>query len=148
MPKRTNTRKPNLPSIDAAPSKAKRERSTPKRRITPLPWIVDGINYGPAILAIEDLAEWAFDLARENVTGWPEGVHRVRNARRAVLDMLRGRRTRAADEDVVFTALLLIRILDADLELGASEILAVLAELGLPTDDVPPLGQLGVSTYR
>ena len=39
MSKRTNTREPKVPSSDATPSKAKRKRNTPKRRIAPLPWI-------------------------------------------------------------------------------------------------------------
>lgn len=108
-----------------------------RRRPAAPPWIINGTDYGPAVLAIEDLLGWAFDLAHRNVADWPEGKRRVQRTRRALLDRLHGRRARASDEDVLFTAALLVRILDADLGLGLGDVLSVLVELGLPTADVP-----------
>src|SRR5262245_7281161 len=88
------------PATGATSAKSKRTKASaaPKERTAARPWIIGGIDYGPAVLAIEDLSEWAFDLARKNVAGWPEGKRRVAKAHRAVLDMFRGRRLRAADE--------------------------------------------------
>ncbi len=114
-----------------APSPA---RSAASRK----PWVIGGIDYGPAILAVSGLAEWAFELAASDVEDWPEGRRRVRNARRYVLDRLRGRHARGVGtEDVLFTAGLLARIFEAELSLGVSEMIAILDELGLPTDVVP-----------
>lgn len=118
-----------------APAKAPRRRKT--RKLEAPPWIQDGIDYGPAVLAIEDLMAWAFDLAERSAGDWPAARRKVKRARRAMLAMLHGRPMRPADEDVLFTASLLIRVLDADLGLGFSDIVSVLAELGLPTADVP-----------
>lgn len=110
-------------------------RSTPA---SPRPWIVDGVDYGPAINAVADLAAWAFELAAKDVEEWPEGRRRVRSARRAVLSRLRGKYIRyASSDDVLFTAGLLARIFDADLALGMSEMVTILDELGLPTEVVP-----------
>jgi hypothetical protein len=121
-------------------SKPKKKRSLPlpadRRRSRP--WVIGGINYGPAIGAVADLATWALDLAAEDVEDWPEGRRRVSAARKYVLDRLRGRRARHAPvDDVRFTASLLARIFDADLELGMTEMVSILDELGLPTDVVP-----------
>ena len=102
------------------------------------PWVVDGIDYGPAIAAVGDLAAWAFDLAAKDVEDWPEGRRRVRTARRYVLARLRGKELRHAPyEDVLFTAGLLARIFEADIGLGMSEMVAVLDAIGLPTEVVP-----------
>lgn len=121
----------------ATPSKA---RPAARRRPTPAaPWIIDGIDYGPALVAIDELMAWAFDLAARGV-GDAAGKRRVQRARRAVAAMLRGKRRRLAagvEDDVTFTAMLLVRILDADLRLGLGDIVTVLTELGLPTADVP-----------
>lgn len=107
-------------------------------RTPAVPWIEDGIDYGPAILAIEELVAWAFHLAAASVEDSPEGKRRVKNARRFVTASIRGKRTPSnAEADVVFTASLLIRILDADMRLGLGDIVSVLSELGLPTYDVP-----------
>ena len=126
---------------------SKRKKSSPARPVGPSsarpararrPWVIGGIDYGPAILAVSGLAEWAFELAASDVEDWPEGRRRVRNARRYVLDRLRGRYARVtAAEDVLFTAGLLARIFEAELSLGMSEMVAILDELGLPTEVVP-----------
>ena len=100
--------------------------------------IVDGVNYGPALTAIGDLAAWAFDLAAADVADWPEGTRRVRSARRFVLSRIQGKRPRSAPiEDVLFTAGLLARIFEAELSLGMSEMVSILDQLGLPTEVVP-----------
>jgi hypothetical protein len=121
-------------------SKSKRKRPAPSRAAAKpsRPWVFGGIDYGPAIGAVADLAAWAFELAAKDVADWPEGRRRVRSARRYVLDRLRGRRTRhTTAEDVLFTAGLLARIFDADLSLGMTEMVSILDQLGLPTEVVP-----------
>ena len=120
-------------------SQARPVAPSPARSAVPRkPWVIGGIDYGPAILAVSGLAEWAFELAASDVEDWPEGRRRVRNARRYVLDRLRGRYARGtAAEDVLFTAGLLARIFEAELSLGMSEMVAILDELGLPTEVVP-----------
>lgn len=124
----------------AKPKKVKK-RGVPfqasPRRSRP-PWVIGGINYGPAIGAVADLATWAFELAAKDVEDWPEGRRRVRTARKYVLDRLRGRDARSTPaEDVLFSARLLARIFDAELELGMTEMVSILDELGLPTEVVP-----------
>lgn len=102
------------------------------------PWIQGGIDYGPGILPIHDLAAWAFEVAERDVSGWPEGRSQVYTARRFVLARIRGKRARRVPfEDVVFTAELLARIFDGEMRLGTSEVLAILDALHLPTDVVP-----------
>lgn len=121
-------------------SKPKKKRGLPLRADPKAsrPWVFGGVNYSPAIVAITDLACWAFDLAAKDVEDWPEGRRRVRTARRYVLDRLRGRQSRNTPaEDVLFTARLLARIFDADLDLGMTEMVSILDELGLPTEVVP-----------
>lgn len=103
----------------------------------PVPWIEGDIDYGPMRVALGELATWAFDLADKSVVDWPEGRRRVKSVRRAVAASIRGRRVRVSDEDLAFTASLLIRIFDADLGLGFGHMITVLSELGLPTVDVP-----------
>jgi hypothetical protein len=115
-------------------------RKPGRRTRAAVPWIEGGIDYGPALVAIEELIAWAFDLAATQVADWPEGKRRVRNARRIVANAIRGKRTRQtlrSEDDVVFTASLLIRIFDGDLGLGLGDIVEVLSELGLPTFEVP-----------
>ncbi len=102
------------------------------------PWVHGGIDYGPAISAVHDLAAWAFDVAELAVADWPEGQRRMRTTRRFVRASLRGKRARRVSfEDVVFTAGLLARIFEADIGLGMSDVVAILDEFGLPTEMVP-----------
>jgi hypothetical protein len=102
------------------------------------PWVIGDIDFGPAVAAAHDLAAWAFDLAARDVADWPEGRRRVRNARRFVLLRLRGKDVhRTPYEDVLFTAGLLARILEADLHLPLVHVVAALDHLGLPTEVVP-----------
>ncbi len=96
------------------------------------------IDYGPAIVALDDLIAWAFELARKDVAGWREGTRRVRVAHRYIRALVRGKRPRVEPrEDVMFTAALLVRLFDADLGLGAEEMARMLERLGLPLDHVP-----------
>jgi hypothetical protein len=120
-------------------SKSKRKRRAPSNAATPSkPWVMDGIDYGPAIGAVADLAAWAFDLAARDVSDWPEAQHRVRSARKYVVERLRGKRTgQVSGEDILFTAKLLARIFDADLSLTMTEMVSILDQLGLPTDVIP-----------
>lgn len=112
--------------------------TTPRDRYPARPWIQGGIDYGPAIVAIHELAAWAFEVAEHDVDGWPEGLRRVRTARRFVLARIRGRRARRVPfEDVVFTAGLLARIFDSEMHLGMTEVIAILDALHLPTELVP-----------
>lgn len=96
------------------------------------------IDYGPAIEALDDLLGWAFDLARKDVAGWPEGTRRVRSAHRFVRAVLRCNTPhREPREDLLFTAALLARVFEADLGLAVDQVASVLDQLGLPLDHVP-----------
>ena len=121
-------------------SKSKR-RSTNTTSTAPEPahpWVIGDVDFGPAVAAVHDLAGWAFELAARDVADWPEGRRRVRNARRFVLGRLRGKDVhRTPYEDVLFTAGLLARILEADLRLPITHVIAALDRLDLPTEVVP-----------
>lgn len=113
---------------------AKRARGAAR---TAPPWVEGGIDYGPALVAIDELIAWAFDLAAASVPD-RESKRRVKNARRLVVARMRGKAAPAGGEaDVLFTATVLARALDADLGLGLGAIVEVFTELGLPIDDVP-----------
>lgn len=113
---------------------AKRARGT--ARPAP-PWVEGEIDYGPALVAIDELIAWAFDLAASSVPD-RESKRRVKNARRLVVARMRGKPAPAGSElDALFTASVLARVLDADLGLGLGAIVEVFGELGLPIDDVP-----------
>ena len=118
------------------PTATTKPRAPKRTRPTSPPWIEGGIDYGPALVAIDELIAWAFDLAAASVPD-RESKRRVKNARRQVIATLRGKRRSDPDADLMFTASVLARALDADLKLGLGEIVTVLAELGLPSDDVP-----------
>ena len=102
------------------------------------PWIVDGIDYGPARAAVGDLANWALDIAERAVDDWPAGQVHVRNTRRFVSARLDDKKPRRVSiEDIWFTAELLARIFDEDLGLGLSDALTILDTLELPVEAVP-----------
>ena len=42
------------------------------------PWVIGGVDYGPAISAARDLAAWAFELAARDLDDWPEARRKVR----------------------------------------------------------------------
>jgi len=111
----------------------------PDVRIKPsaLPWVIGGIDWGPAAATVGDLSAWAFDLAARDVVDWPEGERRVQAAHQWVLDRPCGSSRADPSGDVLFTAGLLTRIFDADLHLGMSEMVAIFDRLGLPTELVP-----------
>ena len=121
-------------------SKSKR-RSTNTTSTAPEPahpWVIGDVDFGPAVAAVHDLAAWAFELAARDVDDWPEGRRRVRNARRFVLRRLRGKDVHHTPyEDVLFTTGLLARILEADLRLPITHVVAALDRLDLPTEVVP-----------
>lgn len=121
------------------------KHTSTKQATHALPWIIDDINYGPALAAIHDLTTWAFDIAANDVADWPAATRRVRNARRFAESRIRGQRARAAPlDDVLFTAALLARIFDAELSLGAPDMIAILDQLGLPSDAVPMTRGMGI----
>lgn len=102
------------------------------------PWVVDGIDYGPARTAVRDLANWALDIAERAVDEWPIGQRHVRNARRFVSARIEGKTPRhSSADDLLFTADLLVRIFDEDLGLGLGEVLTILESLELPIESVP-----------
>lgn len=102
------------------------------------PWIVDGIDYGPARAVVCDLANWALDIAERAVEDWPAGQVHVRNTRRFVTARIEDKKPRRVSiDDVLFTADLLARIFDEDLGLGLSDALTILDTLELPLDAVP-----------
>lgn len=101
------------------------------------PWLDGDIDYGPAVVAARDLATWALDIAERDVGDWPEARKRVRNARRFVFARLDGKERRMPIEDVIFTASLLARIFDDDLDLDVADAFEVFGALELPTDVVP-----------
>lgn len=128
-------------------SKSSRVACSPKKMKKPspavaaarAPWIVDGIDYGPARAAVRDLANWALDIADREVEDWPVGKRHVRNARRFVSARIDGKQKprHVSTDDIWFTTDLLVRIFDEDLELGLSEVLTILETLSLPVDTVP-----------
>lgn len=101
------------------------------------PWLDGDIDYGPAAAAARDLATWALDIAERDVGDWPEARKRVRNARRFVFARLDGKERRMPIEDVIFTASLLARIFDDELDLDVADAFEIFGALDLPTDVVP-----------
>ena len=101
------------------------------------PWIDGDIDYGPAATAARDLATWALDLAERDVGDWPEARKRIRNTRRFVLGRIAGKDRSMPFEDVIFTASLLARIFDDDLDLDLADAFEIFGALELPTDVVP-----------
>ena len=101
------------------------------------PWLDGDIDYGPAVVAARDLATWALDIAERDVGDWPEARKRIRNARRFVFARLAGKERRMPIEDIIFTASLLARIFDDDLDLDVADAFEIFGALDLPTDVVP-----------
>ncbi len=132
------TSQPTKPSTPARKRnhKAKPKTARPAPPLAP-PWIESGIDYDPALVAIEELIDWAFGVAAASVADAPADVRRVRNARRYALAAIHGKADPRSVDDVVFAAGLLARVLDADLGLGLGDIVTVLEQMGLPADDVP-----------
>ena len=124
------------PPKPTRPAKRKRKAARPALPLTP-PWIEGGIDYDPALVAIEELIDWAFGVAAASVADAPADARRVRNARRYALAAIHGKADPRSVDDVVFAAGLLARVLDADLGLGLGDIVTVLEQMGLPADDVP-----------
>ncbi|MBL8626826.1 MAG: hypothetical protein JNK64_36395 [Myxococcales bacterium] len=124
----------------ATPARKRNRKAKPKTaRPAPLtpPWLEGGIDYDPALVAVEELIDWAFNVATASVADAPADVRRVRNARRYALASIHGKADPRSVDDVVFAAGLLARVLDADLGLGLGDIVTVLEQMGLPADDVP-----------
>lgn len=107
----------------------------------------DPIDYEPALAAVGDLFTWAFDLAEKNVRGWRAGKQHVKRSRRYLRALLRGREPfgLADEQDLSFTAGLLIRIFDEDLGLGLGAVASIFESLGLSTDALPTMTQRPVA---
>ena len=130
------TTQSSQPPKPTRPAKRKHKAARPAPPLTP-PWLEGGIDYDPALVAIEELIDWAFNVAAASVADAPADVRRVRNARRYALAAIHGKADPRSVDDVVFAAGLLARVLDADLGLGLGDIVTVLEQMGLPADDVP-----------
>ena len=123
------------PQLDALAERTGRRRAT-KKKADPataaarVPWIEDGIDYGPALAAFDDLATWALDLAEREVAETPADRKRVQKVRRSIL----GDGNRAPVSDLLFTAQILARVFDRDLDLGLADQLAIFEELDLALD--------------
>ncbi|MFT3695711.1 MAG: hypothetical protein QM831_21415 [Kofleriaceae bacterium] len=115
----------------------KKRKSTSKLAASKAPWIDGDIDYGPAVTAARDLAVWALDLAARDVGDWAEARKRIRNTRRFVLARIAGKDRRMPVEDVIFTASLLARIFDDELDLDLADSFEIFGALDLPTDVVP-----------
>jgi hypothetical protein len=117
-----------------ARGRATRRKPDPTIAASGAPWVKNGIDYGPARAAINDLADWALGLAEREVSDDPADLKRIRNVRRA----FDGRATREpSTRDVMFTAQVLARVFDRDLSLGLADQLAIFEELELSTDFLP-----------
>lgn len=117
-----------------ARARATRRKAAPATIASGAPWVKNGNDYGPARAAITDLAVWALDLAERQVSDDPADCKRIRNVRRAIV----GSTTRAPSAgDVMFTAELLARVFDHDLNLDLADQLAIFEQLELSTDFLP-----------
>ena len=114
-----------------------KKKAASKLAAAKAPWIDGDIDYGPAVTAARDLATWALDLAERDVGDWPEARKRIRNTRRFVLARIAGKDRRMPVEDLIFTASLLARIFDDDLDLDVADAFEIFGVLELPTDVVP-----------
>jgi hypothetical protein len=97
------------------------------------PWLVDEIDCGFASVPTSVLEAWVFGLLEDITDDWPAARSQVWRAR----CWLRGDLGIASIADVEFTADLLARTLEADLELPMTTVVAVLDRLGVPIDAVP-----------
>lgn len=113
------------------------KKASPAVTAARAPWVRDGIDYGPARAAIQDLANWALDIADQWVGDWPLGRKHVRNTRRFLLARIQGRKVRGSFEDLLFTARLLARVFDDDLGLDLSDALTIFDVLELPLEAMP-----------
>lgn len=117
-----------------ARGRATRRKADPKTTASGAPWVKNGVDYGPARAAIQDLAAWALDLAEREVDEDPSDLKRIRNVRRALL----GRSSREpSTRDLMFVAELLARVFDRDLGLGLADQLAIFEQLDLSTAFLP-----------
>jgi len=114
-----------------------KKKAASKLAAAKAPWIDGDIDYGPAVAAARDLAVWALDLAERDVGDWPVARKRIRNTRRFVLARIAGKDRRMPVEDLIFTASLLARIFDDDLDLDVGDAFEIFGALELPTDVVP-----------
>ena len=117
--------------------RVKKKKAGPALAAAKAPWIDGDIDYGPAAAAVHDLATWALDVAERDVGDWPEARKRIRNTRRFLLARLAGKDRQMPVEDVSFTASLLARIFDDELDIDVADTLEIFGALELPTDVVP-----------
>jgi len=127
-------------------SRRRPKKATPAAVASKAPWIRNGVDYGPLYVAGRDLVAWAFDLAARDVEDWPVGKRHVTNARRYVRAAMNHKPIPpgVSEEDVAFTAELIARRLDEDLELGLGDVLSIFQLLDLPIELVPALALYAV----
>ena len=126
-------------SSTTKPTRAARGRSAgkpaaPAAVAARAPWIEDGIDFGPARAAVDDLVNWALDLAELEVDGDRADLKRIRKVRRAFLSDVA---SNVAVSDLIFVAQILARVFDRDLGLGLADQLAIFDKLDLDTDLLP-----------
>lgn len=112
-------------------ARATKKKAKPEAVAARVPWVKRGIDYGAARAGFKDLATWALDLVEHEVADVPADCKRVRNVRRAILGTS-GRAPSAADAR--FTAEILARVLDRDLDLDLGDQLAIFEQLELPIE--------------
>ncbi len=119
-------------------ARSSKKKAAPAIAAARAPWVRNGIDYGPARAAVNELATWALDIAEHAVDDWPAGRAHVRKTRGFVDAQIAGNRpSRASIDDVMFTARLLARIFDDELGLDLSDALAIFDILALPLEVVP-----------
>jgi hypothetical protein len=140
MSKSTSSRSPRSPrsprssSDTAARGRATKKKAAPATIAAGAPWVEDGIDYGPARAAVEDLVGWVLDLAEREVDGDPADIKRIRKVRRSFHNGLDGR---VPVDDLIFVGQILARVFDRDLGLGLADQLAIFEKLELDTDVLP-----------
>lgn len=137
MSKSTSSRTPRSSrssSNTAARGRATKKAAAPATIAARAPWVEDGIDYGPARAAVEDLVGWVLELAEREVDGDPADVKRIRKVRRSFVNDFDGR---VPVDDLIFVGQILARVFDRDLGLGLADQLAIFEKLDLDTDVLP-----------
>jgi len=137
MSKSTSSRSPR--SSRSSSDTPARGRATKKKAASATvaagaPWVEDGIDYGPARAAVEDLVGWALELAEREVDGDPADIKRIRKVRRSFVNGFDGR---VPVDDLIFVGQILARVFDRDLGLGLADQLAIFEKLDLDLDALP-----------
>lgn len=130
------TSSPTAPTQAAgfARARATKKPANPAVAAAGAPWVKDGIDYGPARAAFDELARWVLDLAEREVDGDRADTKRIRKVRRA---FGKGGTGHVPFNDAVFVAQILARVFDRDLGLALADQLEIFDQLDLDTDALP-----------